>query len=184
MTSACVVRRIALAAAFTAAALTCAPPASAETTEQEKSQVLSLANPFRSIYSAEPLVWGDALSAGAEQAAKACEEVAPEEGGGQITFWTAGGKDNRTAIKEAFQGWKNERTHYTPENPVFSAAYDGFTQLVWKSSTHINVAVAQCPAGSLASFATTHVVARFSPAGNVKGKFRLNVHVPQDGDAV
>ena len=46
-----------------------------------------------------------------------------------------------------------------------------FTQVVWKSTTKVGAALSPCG---------KYLVANYSPAGNVKGKYFLNVQKPGD----
>ena len=63
-------------------------------------------------------------------------------------------------------------------NPLLCYSKDGvghFTQLVWKSSTRLGIGKAS---GKIGDMFCTWVVGRYSPAGNVIGKFQENVIKP------
>ncbi|KAF8888246.1 CAP domain-containing protein [Infundibulicybe gibba] len=63
-------------------------------------------------------------------------------------------------------------------NPGFSSATGHFTQVVWKGTTQVACAVANCGAGTIFSQASGYVVCRYSPPGNVIGQFPQNVGRP------
>jgi hypothetical protein len=73
---------------------------------------------------------------------------------------------NRANPVDATQVWYNEASKYNYNNPVFSVKTGHFTQLVWKSSTHVGIAI---------SADGKYVAANYFPAGNVTGRFRENV---------
>ncbi|XP_070137354.1 Golgi-associated plant pathogenesis-related protein 1 [Drosophila bipectinata] len=66
------------------------------------------------------------------------------------------------------QDWYDEIKDYDFSNPGFSSKTGHFTALVWKSSEEMGYG--QAVNGSL-----TFVVVRYTPAGNVMGKFEENV---------
>ncbi|KAF8978699.1 CAP domain-containing protein, partial [Cyathus striatus] len=63
--------------------------------------------------------------------------------------------------------------------PGFSSATGHFTQVVWKSSTSIACAIANCPAGTIFNQTSKYVVCRYAPPGNYLGQFPQNVGHPQ-----
>ncbi|XP_030374310.1 Golgi-associated plant pathogenesis-related protein 1-like [Scaptodrosophila lebanonensis] len=65
--------------------------------------------------------------------------------------------------------WYDEIKDYDFRNPKFSLLSGHFTQVVWKSSKELGVGKAKSSQGA------TYVVARYTPAGNVDGKFKENV---------
>ncbi|KAK3845549.1 MAG: CAP domain-containing protein [Linnemannia gamsii] len=52
---------------------------------------------------------------------------------------------------------------------------DHFTKLVWKNTTQVACAMVDCGAGSILPEATTFIVCRYTPAGNISGQFPQNV---------
>jgi hypothetical protein len=65
--------------------------------------------------------------------------------------------------------WYEEESKYNYRSAQFSTNTGHFTQVVWAGST-------QMGAGRAVSSSGAHfVVARYSPAGNVRGKFAENV---------
>ncbi|MCX0274259.1 CAP family protein [Nocardia zapadnayensis] len=164
----------AIAGVVTAAAMATLPtgvPAQAETFAD---RALTLHNQYRADYGAAPLQWDAALAAGAQKWAESCEFTHSQAGGGYGENLYAGGGENVT-VDHAMQAWMAEAEHYDSGNPVFSTATGHFTQVVWKSTTKVGVAVADCPAGSIFDMPSRFVVARYAPPGNVEGRFDQNV---------
>lgn len=57
----------------------------------------------------------------------------------------------------------------------FALFSGGFTQVVWKSSTQVACAQADCAAGTIYNQKSTLTVCRYSPPGNMQGQFAQNV---------
>lgn len=57
----------------------------------------------------------------------------------------------------------------------FNLLSGGFTQVVWKSSTQVACAQAECAAGTIYNQKSTITVCRYSPPGNMQGQFSQNV---------
>lgn len=66
--------------------------------------------------------------------------------------------------------WYDEIKDYNFDNPGNFGGTGHFTQVVWAGSSEMGVAKAGEGDG------TQYVVARYSPAGNVMGQFKENVH--------
>lgn len=173
-------RHIVVAAALTVTSLTqTTAPASAESTPQDiRDQTLASANAARAKYGARPLKWNDSLYTGADQWARQCKFQRGPGSHGENLFVTTAASDNRTTIKTAFESWMAEAAKYDYNRPGFSAATGGFTQVVWKNTTQITLAVARCPADTIFSVPSTYVVARFTRPGNYVGQFPQNVGRP------
>jgi uncharacterized protein YkwD len=71
--------------------------------------------------------------------------------------------------------WYGEIQYYDYNNPVFNKTTGHFTQVVWKSTTHVGCAKAICPH---AGGQWDYWVCRYSPSGNVDGQFLANVPPP------
>ena len=71
--------------------------------------------------------------------------------------------------KKTTDMWYEEESRYNYRNARFSSNTGHFTQVVWAESTHIGAGKAVSSSGA------QFVVARYSPAGNVQGKFAENV---------
>ncbi|KAI0322084.1 PR-1-like protein [Amylostereum chailletii] len=146
------------------------PLESRDASPAEQQQYLSAHNSFRAQHGAAPLTWNANLGSKAQQWANRC--VFQHSGGslGPYGENLAAGTGS-FPISAAIKLWTDESSSYNPSNPQPSH----FTQVVWKSSTELGCAVAQCPNllgdGQVAAF----YVCEYSPAGNVIGQFPQNV---------
>jgi len=88
--------------------------------------------------------------------------------GENLAAGTGGGFGPGQAVKS----WTDESKDFDPGNPQPSH----FTQVVWKGTTQLGCAVAQCDGIFNASFgkAAFHVC-EYSAQGNIIGAFALNV---------
>ncbi|MEU4213710.1 CAP domain-containing protein [Streptomyces sp. NPDC026206] len=177
-------RPIAVAAAltFTTLMLATAPASAAPAPQEIKDQTLASANAARAKYGARPLTWSDPLYPATDQYAQMCKfaHSAAEGRYGENLYAVIGPSDTKTAIRQAFASWMAEASKYDYNKPGFSSATGRFTQLVWKGTTQISLAVSKCPAGMLFPQAGAFVLARFTPAGNFPGQFPQNVGRPVD----
>ena len=71
--------------------------------------------------------------------------------------------------KKATEMWYEEEGRYNYRSAQFSTSTGHFTQVVWVGSTQMGAGKAVSSSGA------QFVVARYSPAGNVRGKFEENV---------
>merc|ERR1712008_116700 len=135
------------------------------------SAAIALHNDMRGIHGAEPLEWDDEAAAHAELAVQEMVDQASmhhnncqEYGDGQNI---ACGTDGYMDPESATQMWYDE-----VEDPGYSGEGDmgagHFTQLVWKSSTGIGMAMAS-------SGGQTYIAANYSPGGNMMGDYDANV---------
>ncbi|MEU4547159.1 CAP family protein [Nonomuraea dietziae] len=175
-------RHIAVAATLAVTGLTQAAPAAAELAapapQEVKDQTLASVNAARAQYGARPLTWNETLYPSADEHARACrfQHSNPQGAYGENMYAASGSPDTKTAIANAFNAWMAEASQYNYNRPGFSASTGHFTQVVWKSTTQITLAVARCAAGTIfPSMASTYVVARFTPPGNLQGQFPQNV---------
>ncbi len=76
--------------------------------------------------------------------------------------------------QEVVDNWYSEEKTYNYSTPGFHGNSGHFTQLVWKSTTHIGV-------GRAVIGSKTYVVANYTPAGNITntGQFEANVLKPK-----
>lgn len=79
--------------------------------------------------------------------------------------------------KKTTDMWYEEEGRYNYRNAQFSTNTGHFTQIVWAGSTQMGAGRAVSSTGA------QFVVARYSPAGNVRGKFEENVR-PKGSNAV
>ncbi|TFK45006.1 CAP domain-containing protein, partial [Crucibulum laeve] len=127
-------------------------------------QVLSLHNSNRVDYGAAPLTWISSLYPNTQSYAAQCK-FEHSSGGAYGENLAAG--TGSFGISNAMTLWMNEADN----NPGFSSATGHFTQVVWKTTTQVACAIADCPAGTIFGQASKYVVCRYSPPGNVLGQF-------------
>ncbi|GAB5366194.1 hypothetical protein AAMO2058_001123900 [Amorphochlora amoebiformis] len=89
------------------------------------------------------------------------------KGMGQNLAWSSGD----LSMAQAVEMWYNEISKYDFEDPKYTSGTGHFTQVVWRGSTHVGMAVAKGRHG-------TYIVANYSPPGNYMGKFGSNVNPP------
>ncbi|KAJ8091921.1 hypothetical protein PM082_024155 [Marasmius tenuissimus] len=136
------------------------------------TDVLNAHNDFRAQHGAAALTWSDTLANAAQSWADRC--VFEHSGGavgpyGENLYAAAPGGANPV---DGVKSWTNEASDYDPNNPQPSH----FTQVVWKASTELGCAVAECGDKIFPNFPTsTFLVCEYSPAGNVIGQFPENV---------
>ncbi|MGN2641931.1 CAP domain-containing protein [Nocardia takedensis] len=157
-----------------AATLLSTVPAHADTWSD---QVLTEHNTARADYGARPLTWAANLYPAALHHAQNCRYVASDAAGryGENLYVST---NPDATIREALTAWMNEATRYDHEAPRYSRRTAHFTQVVWKATTQVTAAVADCPAGTLLPQATRFIVARYTPPGNTPGAFPQNVGRP------
>ncbi|PFH46571.1 hypothetical protein AMATHDRAFT_69529 [Amanita thiersii Skay4041] len=136
-------------------------------------QVLANHNAARRQYGAKALTWNAGLYPGTLQWAKTCkfQHSNPQGRYGENLYASTG----NAGIKNAVDSWMAEASRYDYNHPGFSTATGHFTQVVWKSTTQVACAVANCPAGTIFSQPSRYVVCRYTPPGNYAGQFQQNV---------
>ncbi|TEB39192.1 PR-1-like protein [Coprinellus micaceus] len=135
--------------------------------QSERQQYLDAHNTVRGRYGAEDLVWDNAAATAAQVWADNCR-FAHEDDSLYGENIAAGPSDLN--IRSAIQFWADEESEYDPSNPQASH----FTQVVWKSTTGVGCASAQCT-GIFGIDLATFYVCKYSPPGNVLGEFDENV---------
>ncbi|KAH9485645.1 Pathogenesis-related protein PRB1-3 [Psilocybe cubensis] len=137
------------------------------------NSVISSHNTNRAAYGASAVTWNANLYPGALSWAQACKF---QHSGGNYgeNLYAASGSSNIMA--DGMKAWMSEASKYDYNNPGFSSATGHFTQVVWKATTQVACASANCPAGTIfPTLPATYLVCRYSPPGNVMGQFRQNV---------
>jgi hypothetical protein len=141
-------------------------------------EMLTSQNANRRLHCALPFTWSNTLVAAAQTWANKCthdpnnpanfahDPNARANGQGENLAWGTG---NFTA-QSAVNLWYGEGSQYNYSAPGFSSATGHFTQMVWKGSTQLGCAMANCSGETL-------WVCRYSPAGNITnpGQFQQNV---------
>ncbi|KAL9972633.1 hypothetical protein ACROYT_G018979 [Oculina patagonica] len=134
-------------------------------------------NAKRALHQDTPaLVWDAKLARRAKKWAKRLAKKGKLEhesntGEGENLYWSRG-----SAIKtcsDAVAAWYSEIKDYNYNNPGFSSGTGHFTQVVWKKTTKVGVALKKkkISKGKI----ETYIVARYSPPGNYRGQFQQNV---------
>ncbi|MFE7742244.1 CAP family protein [Nocardia sp. NPDC057455] len=137
--------------------------------------VLASHNQARTQYGAPELTWDPALYADTVAWAKACkfQHSDPQGRYGENIYAVT---DSNASINDAVAAWMQEASQYNYNNPTFSIGAGHFTQVVWKSTTQVTAAVADCPADTIfPGFPARFFVARYTPPGNQQGQFQQNV---------
>jgi len=144
---------------------------------------LAVHNDKRSMHDAPPLDWNDDCYEQAKRQANLCASkrrtlygnfVGERYDQGQnISYASRAPPSSIEAVKAAVGTWYSEVDHpgYSFKNSVHVRGADHFTQLVWKSTKSVGMAV---------SDDGLYVVANYLPAGNVHNEFKSNV-APHNG---
>lgn len=100
----------------------------------------TLQNKVRASHKAQDLTWSTELEAAAQQWANKCIW---EHSGGQVGAFGENlflGSGNGYTPADAVQDWAAEAKDYNAASPQYSH----FTQVVWKATTELGCAIAQC----------------------------------------
>jgi len=139
-----------------------------------KKDVLAAHNAFRAEHGSPPLTWSDECYLLAKKQANACQERScmfhdclegPSGRHGQNIFWSSlSGK----SAEEMTQAWYDEinQPGYDWKKATFSPGTGHFTQVVWKGTKQVGMAVSEDG---------RFCVANYFPAGNMMGSFKENV---------
>lgn len=156
-----------------------------------QAAVLYHHNAARANHGAQPLTWNTACEANARIAAERCtfaHYVPPGANQGQNLFTVSGDAFNVTAgITESW--YKSE---LPPMMPYFGDAdipdevFHGvghLTQLVWKATTGVGCVSVNCGENMVVGSDTSsplnkYTVCNYAPAGNVAGRYAINVQAP------
>eukprot|EP01025_Chloroclados_australasicus_P060254 TRINITY_DN7719_c0_g1_i2.p1 TRINITY_DN7719_c0_g1~~TRINITY_DN7719_c0_g1_i2.p1 ORF type:complete len:727 (+),score=88.51 TRINITY_DN7719_c0_g1_i2:344-2524(+) len=127
-------------------------------------------NSVRSEYCVDDLTWSKTLASESEAWASKCVmEVDTSTPHGQNLFMD--GTRQGTSASTAVQNWILDTQDYNFERPVVGMKFATLTQVLWKGTTQVGCAAAQCPRGQM-------VVCRYDPTGNVPGSTAENVIHP------
>ncbi|XP_073257922.1 Golgi-associated plant pathogenesis-related protein 1-like [Porites lutea] len=147
------------------------PPPQVDATDCLKAH-----NNRRALHGTPALVWNNSLTQHAQEWA----EYLLSNGSlvhasgideGENLAWGYG-PTFRTCV-QAMEGWyDDEEPQYDYDNPGFSKATGHFTQVVWQSTKSVGVALTTKKTNYGYE---TFIVARYYPAGNVRGQFAQNV---------
>lgn len=160
------------------------PPQKSPTTvgvrEQWKQATLDAHNERRKLHGSPQLEWSDECYLSAKKQADACQKASnmfhghcegPSGRHGQNAFWSS---RPGSSADYATGCWYDELTDpgYDFSQPGFKSGIGHFTQVVWKSSTHVGMAVSEDGC---------FVIANYFPAGNMNKatSFAANVLPPE-----
>lgn len=163
-----------IVAAIVVGSISTTVPAHADTLSD---QALDAHKSARAQYGAGPLTWNDDLAPGAIKHAQKCQ-FKPSDSQGQYGENLYVSTESNAGIQDAVTSWMAESSKYDYNSPGFSRSTGRFTQVVWKATTQVAVAIVSCRAGTIFPMASTFVVARYTPPGNVAGQFPQNVGRP------
>jgi uncharacterized protein YkwD len=141
--------------------------------QMDAQEALDFHNKVRAEVGSPTLQWADDLAAYAQEWAnhlvKECKMMHRPSSGpwaqkyGENIFW--GGGQEYTPL-QASENWYSEIRNYN-YGPLKSSTWfqtGHYTQMVWKSTTHVGMGIAVCKNGSIL------IVANYSPSGNYLGE--------------
>lgn len=133
-------------------------------------------NAKRALHGAPALMWDDKLAQDAKNWADHLASIgypvhAQNIDEGENLFSSSSGFVS--SCSDAVESWYSEIEFYNFQHPGFSKATGHFTAVVWKSTTKMGAALTKIVSDN--GMTRTFVVARYSPAGNVRGQFAANV---------
>jgi uncharacterized protein YkwD len=129
------------------------------------SIALNKHNQLRAAHCVAPLQWDARLASTAQAWANNCKFEHSSNGLGEnLAIGTSGYFPPDTQV----QNWYDEIKDYNFSNGGFSMQTGHFTQVIWRSTTHVGCGVAQCSGQDL-------LVCNYSPPGNYQGQFQQNV---------
>ncbi|KAF5321676.1 hypothetical protein D9619_000613 [Psilocybe cf. subviscida] len=141
----------------------------------QRAEFLNAHNEVRLVHGAVPLTWSTSLAEKAEQWANQCQfkhtegVLSTERYGENISAGTG-----LFTIRKAVGTFTADEDQYDPKHP----SYLHFTQVVWKATTQLGCAVAQCDGIFDKSQGKASLyVCLYDPVGNVIGQAPENVQV-------
>ena len=136
------------------------------------SELLKAHNRYRAMHGSPPLKWSSEAASKAQSwarhlASSGTLEHGDHQGLGQNLAYKSGAEFKG---QDAADMWYQEEHNYDYNHPGFRGNTGHFTQMVWKSTTHMG-------AGHVVQGNQTYVVANYSPPGNITnpGQFEQNV---------
>lgn len=149
------------------------PATGSKVLQKDAQEALDFHNKVRGDVGSPPLQWSEVLAryaqSWADHLAADCElEHRPYSGPwaqkyGENIFW--GGGEDYTVL-HASESWYSEIEEYTYGPLTDSNWYKTghYTQMVWKSTTHVGMGKAVCKSGAIL------IVANYNPSGNYMGE--------------
>jgi len=151
-----------------------------EPPETWKSEALEAHNKFRAAHGAPPLTWSEECYNLAKLQANVCQAEGvlvhgfmegPSGQHGQNAFWSSRPGEQPAVAAAAWYG-EIEDPGYDFDKAGFTMGSSHFTQLVWRETREVGMAV---------SNDGKYFVANYLPAGNFEGRFEENVLPACDG---
>jgi len=150
--------------------------------DEWKQATLDAHNRLRALHGCPPLTWSDECYIEAKKQANACQArgslfhdhlQGPSGRHGQNGYWCSA---PGSTAEVATESWYDEITDpgYNFDKPGFTGGTGHFTQVVWKDTTSVGMAVSEDG---------KFIFANYLPAGNFMGRFPENVPRP-GSDAV
>jgi pathogenesis-related protein 1 len=143
-------------------------------TKEEAQSALDFHNKIRADVGVTALIWSTDLAKFAQEwadhlASQGCDmQHRPRDGEwaqkyGENIFW---GMGTDYSALDASKGWYSEIEQYTYGviNSSNWSKTGHYTQMVWKKTTQVGIAVAKCSDGAII------IVANYNPAGNYMGE--------------
>lgn len=142
--------------------------------DEWKKQTLEAHNRYRANHGADKLEWSDECYLSAKKQANACQEKGamfhdncsgPSGRHGQNIYWCSA---PGSSTEDMVHAWYQEITNpgYDFDAATFKPGTGHFTQVVWKGSKQVGMALSEDG---------RFCVANYYPAGNVMGHFKENV---------
>jgi hypothetical protein len=134
----------------------------------ERDQLLTVHNELRARHSVPPLTWSEDLATGSQAWAERCVfEHSTGRYGENLIWWRGGSNDPAARAREWYDEIKDYNFAAGDKNDLAKTGH--FTQMIWRGSKALGCGLAKCQDGS------TLMVCRYTPPGNVIGRFRENV---------
>ena len=143
-----------------------------------RQETLRRHNMYRRRHRAPNLVLSSKINAFAQRYANYLARIdrmrhSKGSGYGENLYVKWGTGNFKISAKDAVDMWYREISKYRFGRGGFSPATGHFTQLVWNSSRKLGVGLARSRTGKY------YVVANYSPPGNVRGRYAINVLPPK-----
>jgi len=132
--------------------------------------LLDAHNRYRAQHCAAPLTWSPQLAQAAQRWATTLRDRGCQFGhsGGQYGENLAAGTTGTLDAEGVAGMWYDEIRDYSFRGGGFSMSTGHFTQLVWRESSKLGCAMAQCKGNDI-------WVCEYDPPGNVQGEYQQNV---------
>lgn len=138
-------------------------------TQQQAQEALNIHNEAREQVGVQELVWSAELAQFAQQwadhlAKNGCEMEHSGGATGENLYWTSHAVNSSPS--DAVHAWYSEKKEFKNQPISMGKLHKTghYSQMVWKSTTHVGIAMAKCSTGGAI------VVANYNPPGNYLGE--------------